>query len=168
MIGRDKSRTLWRVLKIDRLESSELNICEDATAYSESECSELLRRINEGNKSTGGLKFVINCYGIIGMYCELVHSRARLCYPKIVQPLQSCMIHFYFAGFIKFLGPYYMLLITKRRRIGAICGHTIYAVTKSEMIALPHSFVHTNMANSKNENRSFVHSTCKRIMLRVL
>lgn len=121
MIGRDKSRTLWRVLKIDRLESSELNVREDSTTYTERECSELLKRIHEGNKSTGGLKFVINCYGIV--------------------------------GFIKFLGPYYMLLVTKRRRIGAICGHAIYAVTKSEMIALPHSSVLPNVANSKNEIR---------------
>ena len=66
MVGRDKSRTLWRVLKIDRLELSELNIQEDPTTYSESECQELLKRIHEGNKSTGGLKFVTNCYGIVG------------------------------------------------------------------------------------------------------
>eukprot|EP00268_Persea_americana_P043929 TRINITY_DN442_c0_g1_i5.p1 TRINITY_DN442_c0_g1~~TRINITY_DN442_c0_g1_i5.p1 ORF type:complete len:849 (-),score=149.16 TRINITY_DN442_c0_g1_i5:378-2924(-) len=121
MIGRNKSRTLWRVLKIDRLEPLELNISEDSTAYSETECSELLKRIHEGNKSTGGLKFVIICYGIV--------------------------------GFIKFLGPYYMLLITKRRKIGAICGHEVYAVTKSEMIPLPNASVQSSIANTKNENR---------------
>ncbi|XP_077230380.1 phosphoinositide phosphatase SAC3-like isoform X2 [Tasmannia lanceolata] len=121
MIGRDKSRTLWRVLKIDRLDPSELNIREDSTTYSENECYDLLKRIHEGNRSTGGLKFVTTCYGII--------------------------------GFIKFLGPYYMLLITKRRQIGAICGHTIYAVTKSQMIPIPNSTVQSNMAYSKNENR---------------
>lgn len=66
MIGRDKSRTYWRVLKIDRLDPSELNIREDSTTYTESECSELLRRIHEGNLATGGLKFVTTCYGIIG------------------------------------------------------------------------------------------------------
>ncbi|KAK6944687.1 SAC domain [Dillenia turbinata] len=115
MIGRDKSRTSWRVLKIDRLEPSELNILEDSATYSEGECSELLKRIQEGNKSTGGLKFVTTCYGIVG--------------------------------------PYYMLLITKRRQIGAICGHTVYAVSKSEMILLPNSTVQSNMAYSKNENR---------------
>nr|KYP57791.1 Polyphosphoinositide phosphatase [Cajanus cajan] len=120
MIGRDKSRTYWRVLKIDRLDPSELNLREDSTTYTESECSDLLRRIHEGNKSTGGLKFVTTCYGIV--------------------------------GFIKFLGPYYMLLITKRRQIGAICGHTVYAVSKSEMIPLPNSSVRSNI-NSKNENR---------------
>lgn len=68
MIGRDKSRTYWRVLKIDRLDPYELNIREDSTTYTESECSDLLRRIHEGNNATGGLKFVTTCYGIIGMW----------------------------------------------------------------------------------------------------
>ncbi|KAJ1418771.1 SAC domain [Sesbania bispinosa] len=121
MIGRDKSRTYWRVLKIDRLDPSELNLREDSTTYTESECSDLLRRIHEGNKATGGLKFVTTCYGIV--------------------------------GFIKFLGPYYMLLITKRRQIGAIGGHTVYAVSKTEMIPLPNSSVRSNIINSKIENR---------------
>ncbi|KAA8523369.1 hypothetical protein F0562_009792 [Nyssa sinensis] len=121
MVGRDKSRTYWRVLKIDRSEPSELNIREDSTTYTENECSDLLKRIHEGNKSTGGLTFVTTCYGIV--------------------------------GFIKFMGPYYMLLITKRRQIGAICGHTIYAISKSEMIPLPNSTVEANMINSESENR---------------
>lgn len=69
MIGRDKNRTIWRVLKIDRLDSSELNILEDCTTYSEIECYDLLRRIHEGNQCTGGLKFVTACYGIIGTLC---------------------------------------------------------------------------------------------------
>ncbi|KAK8966438.1 Phosphoinositide phosphatase SAC2 [Platanthera guangdongensis] len=66
MLGRDKGRTLWRVLKVDRLEAFELNVREDSTRYSESECNELLKRIHEGNRSTGGLRFVTNCYGIVG------------------------------------------------------------------------------------------------------
>ncbi|KAL1339442.1 hypothetical protein HN51_027638 [Arachis hypogaea] len=121
MIGRDKSRTSWRVLKIDRLDPTELNITEDLTVYSEIECCDLLRRIHEGNKSTGGLKFVTTCYGII--------------------------------GFVKFLEPYYMLLITKRRKIGTICGHTIYGIAKSEMVPIPHPTVRSKMAYSKDENR---------------
>lgn len=58
-----------------------------------------------------------------------------------------------FLGFIKFLGPYYMLLITKRRQIGAICGHIIYAVSKSEIIPLPNPAVQSDAVNSKNEDR---------------
>ncbi|XP_031267421.1 phosphoinositide phosphatase SAC3-like isoform X1 [Pistacia vera] len=121
MIGRDKDRTYWRVLKIDRSDPSELNIREDSTTYTEGQCSELLRRIHEGNLSTGGLKFVTTCYGIV--------------------------------GFVKFLGPYYMLLITKRRQIGAICGHSVYAVSKTEMIPLPNSSVQCSIADSRDENR---------------
>ncbi|KAK1436932.1 hypothetical protein QVD17_02716 [Tagetes erecta] len=121
LVGRSKNRSVWRVLKIDRSEASELNVVEDSTLYTESECSELLHRIHVGNESTGGIKFVTVCYGIV--------------------------------GFIKFLGPYYMLLITKRRKIGVICGHVVYAITKSMMLPIPNSTISPNMAYSKNENR---------------
>ncbi|GFY98575.1 phosphoinositide phosphatase family protein [Actinidia rufa] len=115
---------LYETRSIDRSEPSELNIREDSTTYTESECCDLLRRIHEGNRSTGGLKFVTTCYGIV--------------------------------GFIKFLGPYYMVVITKRRQIGAICGHNIYAVCKTQMIPLPNSTVQANMVNSKNEKQVIV------------
>ncbi|KAK9078391.1 hypothetical protein SSX86_002448 [Deinandra increscens subsp. villosa] len=121
MIGRSKNRSVWRVLKIDRSEPTELNITEDPTTYTEIECCDLLKRIHDGNKSTGGLRFVCTCYGIV--------------------------------GFIKFLGPYYMLLITKRRKIGVICGHAVYAITKSEILPIPNSTVQPSIAYSKNENR---------------
>ncbi|KAL6649338.1 hypothetical protein ACP70R_013562 [Stipagrostis hirtigluma subsp. patula] len=121
LIGRDKSRTLWRVLKIDRSETTELGIEEDPTSYTEHECQELLWRIHEGNRLTGGLKFVTKCYGIV--------------------------------GFVKFLGPYYMVLITRRRKVGTICGHEIYSIGKSEMIAVPSVIVWPNVAYSRDENR---------------
>lgn len=121
MVGRDKSRRYWRVLKIDRLESSELNIREDSTTYTECECSELLRRIHEGNKSTGGLKYITTCYGIV--------------------------------GFIKFLGPYYMLIITQRMPIGSIGGHIVYAISKTEMIPLSDSVTQTSLTTWRHENR---------------
>ncbi|KAF4399391.1 hypothetical protein G4B88_022474 [Cannabis sativa] len=121
MIGRDKSRTHWRVLKIDRLEPTELTIFEDSTTYSEHDCHDLLRRLHEGNKAVGGLKLIAICYGII--------------------------------GFVRFLGPYYMLVITKRRKLGTICGHTIYGISKSKMIPVPNSTVRSNLPYSKDENR---------------
>ncbi|CAN8259399.1 unnamed protein product [Cochlearia groenlandica] len=119
MIGRDKHRTFWKVLKLDRTDPKELNMYEDSTAYTESECYETLRRIHEGNRSSGGLKFVTTCYGII--------------------------------GFIRFLEPYYMLIITKRRKLGEICGHTVYGVAKSKIVTIPHSSVLSNVAYSKDE-----------------
>ncbi|KAM0037319.1 putative SAC domain, polyphosphoinositide phosphatase Fig4 [Helianthus debilis subsp. tardiflorus] len=118
MVGRDKSRRYWRVLKIDKSEGFELNIREDLTPYTECECDDLLARINEGNKSTGGLNFLTTCYGIV--------------------------------GFVKFLGPYYMLLITQRRLIGSIGGHAVYAISKTDMIPLSDFVTHSD---STHENR---------------
>jgi len=155
MVGRDKTRMYWRVLKIDRLDPCELNIREDSTTYTESECYDLLRRVHEGNNATGGLKFVTTCYGIIGMFILVA----------LFFSLWDCLQYYYahsdllVLGFIKFLGPYYMLLITKRRQIGAICGHNVYAVCKSEMIPLPNSTVQSSISNSKEENRSLAHSS---------
>ncbi|KAJ0495596.1 putative SAC domain, polyphosphoinositide phosphatase Fig4 [Helianthus annuus] len=121
MVGRDKSRRYWRVLKIDKSEGFELNIREDLTPYTECECDDLLARINEGNKSTGGLKFLTTCYGIV--------------------------------GFVKFLGPYYMLLITQRRLIGSIGGHAVYAISKTEMIPLSDFVTHSDSTTFTHENR---------------
>ncbi|KAB2613126.1 phosphoinositide phosphatase SAC2-like [Pyrus ussuriensis x Pyrus communis] len=128
LIGRDKCRTFWRVLKINRLDPSELNILEDPATYSDNECYDLLKRIDEGNKSMGGLKLITNCYGIV--------------------------------GFVKFLGPYYMIIITKRRKIGTICGHTIYAISKSEMIPVPNPAVRSKLANSKNDENRYKKLLC--------
>lgn len=67
LIGRNENRSFWKVLKINRLELTELSVDEDIASYSEVECHDLLRRIHEGNKATGGLKFVTNCFGIVGI-----------------------------------------------------------------------------------------------------
>ncbi|KAK4778072.1 hypothetical protein SAY87_018259 [Trapa incisa] len=121
LVGRDETKSYWRVLKIARTEPSELNVVEDPITYTERECAEFLRRLEEGNKYNGGLKLRTSCFGII--------------------------------GFIKFLGPYYMLLITKRVEIGTICGHSVYTITGSEMIQIPNSSVLSNASLSDDENR---------------
>lgn len=72
------------------------------------------------------------------------------------------------TGFMKFLGPYYMVIITRRRKVGTICGHDIYSIGKSEMIAIPCPIVWPNVANSRDENRSFIVSLCKYSVLPVV
>ena len=67
---------VYRVLKIDCLDASELNLSEDSTAYTKKDCYELLKRIYEGNKATCGLKLVTLCYRIIGL-CSFVSSYGR-------------------------------------------------------------------------------------------
>jgi hypothetical protein len=121
LVGRDKQKQHWQVLKIDRSEPAELSMQEDPTIYTEAEILLLLARVSEGNKSTGGLVFVTKAYGIV--------------------------------GFIKFMESYYMILVTKRRQIGTICGHAIYSITESQMITVPHSTVQTEASLSKVELR---------------
>ncbi|KAL5729842.1 Phosphoinositide phosphatase sac1 [Ranunculus cassubicifolius] len=121
LIGSDRNKRFFRVLKIDRSEPSELNISEDPVVYSQQEVKNLLQRISEGNRSTGGLVFVAKVYGI--------------------------------AGCIKFLESYYLILVTKRRQIGSICGHAIYSIEESQLITVPHVSIQTDVAHSKTELR---------------
>ena len=66
LIGSDRNKRVFRVLKIDRSEPSDLNISEDPVLYSPKEIKNLLQRIDEGNRATGGLIFVAKVYGIAG------------------------------------------------------------------------------------------------------
>lgn len=70
LIGSDRNKRFFRVLKIDRSEPSDLNISEDPVIYSPSEIKNLLQRISEGNRATGGLTFVGKFYGIAGWFCS--------------------------------------------------------------------------------------------------
>ncbi|XP_052201202.1 phosphatidylinositol-3-phosphatase SAC1 isoform X2 [Diospyros lotus] len=121
LIGSDRNKIFYRVLKIDRMEPSDLNISEDPVVYSSQEVKSLLQRIAEGNRATGGLTFVAKGYGI--------------------------------AGCIKFLESYYLILVTKRRQIGCICGHAIYSIDESQLITIPHASIQTDVAHSKTELR---------------
>lgn len=66
LIGSDRNKKFFRVLKIDRMEPSDLNISEDPVVYPPQEVKSLLQRIAEGNRATGGLNFVAKVYGIVG------------------------------------------------------------------------------------------------------
>uniref|UniRef100_A0A7N0VMF0 SAC domain-containing protein n=1 Tax=Kalanchoe fedtschenkoi TaxID=63787 RepID=A0A7N0VMF0_KALFE len=121
LIGSDRNKRFYRVLKIDRSEPSDLNISEDPVVYSQQEIKSLLQRISEGNRATGGLSFFGKVYGI--------------------------------AGCIKFLESYYLILVTKRRQIGCICGHAIYCIDESQLITIPHVTIQSDVAHSKTELR---------------
>ncbi|PKA65063.1 Phosphoinositide phosphatase SAC1 [Apostasia shenzhenica] len=121
LLGSDRDNRFFRVLKIDRSEPSELNISEDPVIYSQQEVKNLLQRISEGNRATGGLSFVAKVYGI--------------------------------AGCIKFLESYYLILVTKRRQIGVVCGHAVYSIEESQLITVPHSSIQTDIGHSKTELR---------------
>ena len=53
------------------MEPSELNVDEDSTVHSQSDYLDLLKDLDEEHRSTGGVKFVTNCFGIIGKLSHL-------------------------------------------------------------------------------------------------
>jgi phosphatidylinositol 3,5-bisphosphate 5-phosphatase len=75
IFGTNTKKTSWRLLKIDRMEPSELNVGEDSTVYSQSEYHDLLKVLDEDHKSTGGVKFITNCFGIVGKPSDIIISR---------------------------------------------------------------------------------------------
>ncbi|KAK9073206.1 hypothetical protein SSX86_007530 [Deinandra increscens subsp. villosa] len=134
LIGSDRKKRFFRVLKIDRMEPSDLNISEDPVVYPPQEVKSLLHRIAEGNRATGGCIFVNKVYGIAGR-------------------LTSLQLLSLIAGCIRFLESYYLILVTKRKQIGCICGHAIYSIEESQILTIPHVSVQTDVAHSKTELR---------------
>jgi len=87
VIGSSREKRWFRVLKIDRSEPSELNVSEDPVWYSLQEVKSLLQRIDEGNRSTGGLTFVTKAYGIAGplFFFSLVNCLSDALIPSFIR-----------------------------------------------------------------------------------
>lgn len=52
-------------------------------------------------------------------------------------------------GFIRFLKGYYIIMVTKRKRVGKLCQHSLYQASKIEMVPL---FTAAHDANRDDEN----------------
>ncbi|KAL4931950.1 phosphatidylinositol-3,5-bisphosphate 5-phosphatase [Aspergillus undulatus] len=86
MVGMDLSDTRFRILKIDRTSESEnLSIIEDDIVYTKRQMSQLLDAIDDGNKSSGGLKLKCSAWAILGFvrftgayYMLLVTKRSQV------------------------------------------------------------------------------------------
>ena len=86
LIGADIMEEHYRVLKIDRTAPPEhLNVFEDDIVYNRKEMHQLLRTIDDGNKSTGGLKEKCSAWGLLGFirfteayYMLLITKRAQV------------------------------------------------------------------------------------------
>ncbi|XP_076064117.1 polyphosphoinositide phosphatase FIG4 [Oratosquilla oratoria] len=115
LIGSNNTQTKFRVLKIDRTEPYELVVTDDKVEYSEKQIKELLSMINEGNRTHMGQR----------------HSTG----------LTRTVSAFGIVGFVRFLEGYYMILVTKRRKVAVIGLHTIYKVEDTHMIYIPNESV---------------------------
>jgi len=111
LVGSNNTQTLFRVLKIDRLENRQLDVSDDKTVYTTREIRDLLTMIDVGNRSKIG--------------------------QKIGSGLTKTVSAFGLAGFVRFLEGFYIVLITKRRKVGVIGHHTIYKIEDTSMIYIP-------------------------------
>ncbi|KAF2861772.1 hypothetical protein K470DRAFT_204125, partial [Piedraia hortae CBS 480.64] len=103
--GTDVRERRHRVLRIDRTSPpGEIGLFEDETTYSRDEMRALLSSMDEGNRSSGGLR--LKCY-----FWALL-------------------------GFIRFTESYYMLIVTKRRQVASVGGHSVYQIAGTELIPL--------------------------------
>uniref|UniRef100_A0A3Q2XZ10 FIG4 phosphoinositide 5-phosphatase n=1 Tax=Hippocampus comes TaxID=109280 RepID=A0A3Q2XZ10_HIPCM len=115
LVGSNQAQTKNRVLKIDRTEPKDLVIIDDKHVYNQQEVRELLSRLDLGNRTKIAQK------GPSGL------SRA-VSADGIV-------------GFVRFLEGYYIVLITKRRKMADIGGHSIYKIEDTTMIYIPNDSV---------------------------
>ncbi|XP_064595494.1 polyphosphoinositide phosphatase-like isoform X2 [Liolophura sinensis] len=115
LVGSNNNETKFRVLKIDRTEPRELAIHDDKVEYTQGEIKNLLTMIYHGNKTRMSQR------SNNGM------SRSVSAYGIV--------------GFVRFLEGYYIILITKRRKIALIGSHTVYKVEDTSMIYIPNETV---------------------------
>ncbi|PLN79124.1 polyphosphoinositide phosphatase Fig4 [Aspergillus taichungensis] len=67
VVGMDLSDTRFRILKIDRTsDGGDLSVSDDDIVYTKREMSQLLDAIDDGNKSTGGLKLKCSAWALLG------------------------------------------------------------------------------------------------------
>ncbi|WEW61210.1 phosphatidylinositol-3,5-bisphosphate 5-phosphatase [Emydomyces testavorans] len=86
MVGMDLLDKRFRILKIDRTtESDDLIVAEDDTVYTKREMNQLLDAVDDGNKSSGGLKLRCSAWGLLGFikftgtyYMLLITKRSQV------------------------------------------------------------------------------------------
>jgi hypothetical protein len=86
VVGADVMDQRFRILKIDRTaDAGNLNIAEDNIVYTKKEMTQLLNAIDDGNKSTGGMKLKCSTWGLLGFirftgsyYMLLITKRSQV------------------------------------------------------------------------------------------
>ncbi|XP_014233608.1 polyphosphoinositide phosphatase isoform X2 [Trichogramma pretiosum] len=115
LIGSNVTLTSFRVLRIVRSEPKELNIINDEKEYTQQEVREMVKAIDSEGNDTSRKHGVSNITKIVSAFGII--------------------------GFVRFLEGYYIVVVTKRRRVAVIGHHTIYKVEDSSMIYIPNESV---------------------------
>ncbi|KAG7213368.1 hypothetical protein KM043_002662 [Ampulex compressa] len=116
LMGSNNTLTRFRVLKIDRMKPKKLVVVDDKREYTQDEIQDLVNKIDMGNRTRTGQR-------------NSASGVARV------------VSAFGIVGFVRFLEGYYIILVTKRRRVAVIGHHTIYKIEDTSMIYIPNDTV---------------------------
>jgi hypothetical protein len=83
IVGSNRHKTKFRLLKLDRTDLTELSVSEDPFFYSRKQIQDLLNMIDTGNKGSGGLKKTCVAFGLVGashqLFVLIVVTLGRFC-----------------------------------------------------------------------------------------
>lgn len=121
IVASNTSDSRHRILKIDRTSDKELVVHEDETIYSGKQMMSVLKMLEDGNKSSGGLGKARVFFGIAGeqQYRDEITHEMILC----ASP-----------GFIRFTAGWYMIVISKRSVVALLGGHYLYHCEATDII----------------------------------
>lgn len=108
-MGSNNTQTRFRVLKIDRTETKDLVVVDDKVEYNQLEIHDMLNRLVQGNRKGKSTQ----------------------------SALKRSISAFGVLGFVRFLEGYFLILITKRRRVAQIGHHVLYKVMDTSMVYIP-------------------------------
>ena len=93
IIASNASDSRHRIIKIDRTSQEELNIVEDEVEYTGKQMSEMLKMLDDGNRTSGGLGKAKVFFGIAGLLI--------LTQPKILNMDQFYVrLHTFYSGVV--------------------------------------------------------------------
>ncbi|EFN85512.1 SAC domain-containing protein 3 [Harpegnathos saltator] len=171
LMGSNNTLTRFRVLKIDRMEPRELVVVDDKREYTQDEIKDLVNMIDMGNRTRagqrnniGGVARVVSAFGIVGNNnkepapstsrseeAEQQESQKPLHKPTQIKfnwknmwqrnTFPRLVPAFGLLGFVRFLEGYYIILVTKRRRVAVVGHHTIYKIEDTAMIYIPNDII---------------------------
>ncbi|KAK9307836.1 hypothetical protein QLX08_001916 [Tetragonisca angustula] len=170
LMGSNNTLTRFHVLRIERMEPKQLIVIDDKREYTQDEIRNLVNMIDMGNRArakncTGGVTRIVSAFGIVGSnihkesisdngvseesehqeYQKPLHKPTqtkftwktmwqRETFPRLVPA-------FGLLGFVRFLEGYYIILVTKRRKVAVIGHHTIYKIEDTSMIYIPNDTI---------------------------
>lgn len=123
VIASNTTDSRHRIIKIDRTSQDELSVFEDEAVYTGKEMSAMLKMLEDGNRSSGGLGRARVFFGIAGKFPRF----KRLVLLMVVQ------------GFVRFTAGWYMILVTKRSVVALLGGHYVYHCESTEILPICHN-----------------------------